>query len=420
MGEESEKPRKKKTIGDFFGVDVDGVRKACELGMNPAVTYTVLACFSDGTNRYTPASVQAIEKYTGISRKHATKAINALVDAKLIGLVPRDSTRPYYEIFGAPQAPPPPQARAYGYRREKLTTTENTAFERVVGGLPLSGTLKAAANRAVVKGWLAANDNGFAVREPPPPPPPAERTMVWLPNELVKGIGGTPPIERVRQTSDPLVLQMLVDLYSMQSLRSDGGIDREVLYESYKSECLGSIHEFNVWMFTIENRYCNSASFPWYRAEKGRNIWNYIKPLEQVKLIQWCFQLFDAPDGGLMHALGPHSIDDIKPGDAFGIEQEIGTAAKRAGQALARELYALGRLSRVVSDHELYTSWIIPIARHITKPTVLGIARLRYRPKISDTAKWYGQLVGTQDAWIQGYDGIYQRTLSPSEKASSW
>ena len=420
MSSESKAPKKSKGMGEFFGVDLDGVWKACELGMNAAVAYMVLACFSDETNRHTKASVKSVTKYTGISPKYAKQAIAALIDARLVGLMPGDSTRPNYEIFGAPPAPPPP--RAYGYRKAKLAPAEQAAFESVGKGLvPLNNHATAAARRAVKKGWLVENADGFAVREAPPPPPPPDRKMVWLPNALVKGIGGTSPIERVRQTSNALVLRMLVDLYRLQTLTSDGGIDRDVLYIPFKSECLGSIHEFNVWFFSRANP--STLRGPLIDAYSREKVWSYIHPLEKTGLIQWSLQLFDAPDGGLLHPLGPiddRDLDGANPSDALVIEREIGMAAKKAGRALWFELITSGKASRGLSETEELDPLLVPVAAHIAKPTVVGIARLRYRPKVSDTAKWFGQLVGSREGWLKGYGEVYQRTLSVDEKAVSW
>ena len=408
MANESKAPKKTKTIGGFFGVDLDGVGKACELGMNPAVAYMVLACFSDGTNRHTKASVKSVTKYTGISEKYAKQAIAALIDARLVGLMPGDSTRPNYEIFGAPPAPPPP--RTYGYRKAKLAPGEQESFESVGKGLvPLNNHATAAARRAVKKGWLVENADGFAVREAPPPPPPPDRKMVWLPNELVKGIGSaTPPIRSVCETSDPLVLRMLVDLYRLQTLASDGGIDRDALYMPFNSECLGTIHQYNVWAFVPDSdRQCSGELGKLYWPRK---VWDCITPLENIKLIQWYGQLFAAPDGALLHPLGPLYPDKEKhrENDASWPEFQIGMAARKAGHALARH----------VPKEAPKGSWIIPVLSHIANPTMIGIARLRYRPRISDTAKWYGTLKGKQEGWLKDFGEVSQMALGMEKKAA--
>ena len=410
MASESKAPKKSKTIGEFFGVDLDGVAKACELGMNPAAAYMVLACFSDKTNRFTPASVKAVTEYTGISRKYAKQAIDALIDARLVGLVPRDSTRPNYEIFGAPQAPPPAQMRAYGYRAEKLGPMEQVAFDDIAAGLPPANKYaRSAAMRAVTKGWLIKTDDGLAVREAPPPPPPPDRKMVWLPNALVKGISGaTPPIQSVCETSDPLVLRMLVDLYRLQTLTSDGGIDRDILYLPFNSECLGTIHQYNVWAFVPDSdRQCSGELGKLYWPRK---VWDCITPLENIKLIQWYGQLFAAPDGALLNPLGPLYPDKEKyrENDASWPEFQVGTAARGAGVALARH----------VPKKAPEGSWIIPVLSHIAKPTVVGIARLRYRPRVSDTAKWYGTLKGKQEGWLKDFGEAAQMALGMEKKAA--
>ena len=71
----------------FFAIDARIVPPLCELGMNPATAYVVLA---SGTGR-TPHSwnaadsyktfwsVHSIEKYTGISRQRARRAIDTLI-----------------------------------------------------------------------------------------------------------------------------------------------------------------------------------------------------------------------------------------------------------------------------------------------------------------------------------------------------
>ena len=51
----------------FFRVDRRAWAKVCELGMNPAVAYLVLACGTGKDHRGTSWSVQAVQKYTGIA-----------------------------------------------------------------------------------------------------------------------------------------------------------------------------------------------------------------------------------------------------------------------------------------------------------------------------------------------------------------
>ena len=61
--------------GDFFAVDRRTWARACSLGMNAAVAYLVLGRGTARDNRTTAWSVQAVEKYTSISRGRAQQAL---------------------------------------------------------------------------------------------------------------------------------------------------------------------------------------------------------------------------------------------------------------------------------------------------------------------------------------------------------
>ena len=65
--------------GLFFSVDLGAFRCAAAGGLNPAIAHLIMARGSGRDNRTTQWSVHAIEKYTGISRPNAAKAIQDLL-----------------------------------------------------------------------------------------------------------------------------------------------------------------------------------------------------------------------------------------------------------------------------------------------------------------------------------------------------
>lgn len=69
--------------GKFFAVDRFGWVQACDLGMNPALAYLVLACGTGADNRTTAWSAKAVSTYTGIAWPRARIAINQLETAGL-------------------------------------------------------------------------------------------------------------------------------------------------------------------------------------------------------------------------------------------------------------------------------------------------------------------------------------------------
>ncbi len=81
----------------FFTIGVKEWHEACNLGLNPAASFLVLACGTERNNQTTNWSANSIEKYAGINHDRAKKAIKLLLDA---GLVEIDSTssKPRYTL----------------------------------------------------------------------------------------------------------------------------------------------------------------------------------------------------------------------------------------------------------------------------------------------------------------------------------
>src|SRR3954451_15934346 len=90
--------------GDFFAVDRRAWARACSLGMNAAVAYLVLARGTARDNRSTAWSVQAVEKYTSISRGRAQQALELLAKNGMIEVL-REGTRPKYRLRSAHEVP---------------------------------------------------------------------------------------------------------------------------------------------------------------------------------------------------------------------------------------------------------------------------------------------------------------------------
>ena len=84
--------------GDFFQIEKREWERVTEQGLNASVAYLVLACGTGGDNRTTARSVNAIEKYTGISRGNAKRAIETLQMARLITAKKSQGGRPSYSI----------------------------------------------------------------------------------------------------------------------------------------------------------------------------------------------------------------------------------------------------------------------------------------------------------------------------------
>jgi len=333
---------KASSTGNFFAVERRCWEAVCGLGMNEAVAYLVLARFSQADNCTTSASVNAIEKHTGIARGRCKAAIETLIKQELL-LRTKTASSPQYKILPARYLP---------FVRDSLS---HRAF-------------KAEKEEVLKQDWI------------------------WLPNEIVTGAGREiPPVERLRQTGDKMLLRLFIDLYHEQNLRDDGGINRDLYWNLYQREKLSERGQYIVWIFRCPNTYSRERGpiAAHYRditpAERsaGRNravdVSNRLNFLYELGLFEWVPYLFESEDvtGEPIHAYGVDLSDCI--------EDRLGRAAHDAGFALLSEGYRK-RLEEETDFH------LAPVPRHMQNVQLIGIARLLYRPKTKLTAAWYADL----------------------------
>ncbi|ACB96740.1 hypothetical protein [Beijerinckia indica] len=85
--------------GGFFAIDKQSWAKVCALGINPAVSYLVMARGTLRDQRTTSWSTHAIEERTNIARHRAKAAIQALIDASLVRQ-DKGGSKPRYFLTG--------------------------------------------------------------------------------------------------------------------------------------------------------------------------------------------------------------------------------------------------------------------------------------------------------------------------------
>lgn len=351
--------RKADGRGHFFAVDARTWGHVCAQGMAPACAYLVLARFSGGDNATTKASVQAIEKYTAISRRHARAALDALVAAKAI---------------------------------EQSTTPK---------GFPLYK----------LRAWHDVSSTRVAESDAP--------QRIWLPNELVTGTtaGEVPPVERVRQTGDVGALRLLVDLYNVHDLAGDGGIAANVMWWPYTREHITTFGPCAAWAFTPEQRRFTSPSGPHVephvtsklvqrsgqpkRERDFTAFWDRFAVLERLGLLHWYANVYDNPDGGeVVYPLG--RCANCRDAPLTQIEARLDLAAQSAAGAVAE------RAGVELPNADAYA--VVPA--HMGNVGVRAVARLRYRPKTSTTARWFYDLNTTGKAWARRLGAVAEYDFS--------
>lgn len=213
------------------------------------------------------------------------------------------------------------------------------------------------------------------------PPLPREAEPVFLPVALVTGLAGreAPVLRRVRETGDPLVLRMLVDLYGRVQADAAGGVPPAELCERAPDaspprkvlEC--GAHA--LWALPLDLEV--KASGWWCaphrveartEAEAWAPFWERVGVLKAVGALWFEPWVFDgtAPDA---EPLMPVDLGVLHSG--FG-DDETARLTRALGRAAAE--LAGGREGRLDRHGD---ALLLPRLRHQRPPAVVGVARLR-------------------------------------------
>jgi hypothetical protein len=82
----------------FFAINKERFSQALQLGINPALSYLVIACGTGRCNSKSRWSVHSIEKYAGIGRPRANKAVELLVSNRVVKKTTSKTGLPTYQI----------------------------------------------------------------------------------------------------------------------------------------------------------------------------------------------------------------------------------------------------------------------------------------------------------------------------------
>jgi hypothetical protein len=116
--------------GNFFAIDKNQWSGVCELGMNAALLYLILARGSDKQNVHSNWSANALERYTRVARRRAKAAKETLLTSDYVKVL-RGGKYPKYEL---PRSPNFQEKQDEIWLPNELVTGadgEVTAIERV-------------------------------------------------------------------------------------------------------------------------------------------------------------------------------------------------------------------------------------------------------------------------------------------------
>jgi hypothetical protein len=270
-------------------------------------------------------------------------------------------------------------------------------------------TPRAVAIELVRKGWARPDENcgsGSYKATAYDAEAAAKPDWIWLPNAIIDGVGGeNAPVELVRQTQNIDTLRLLIDLYHAQALAADGGIHWRSIRQDFTRVVVGQRGSLIVYGFqpdTIQTWKETSFVRPHMTGEleaiggsdekrdRGAPIfWKAWHQLMNLGLVDLVGHLVEA-DNDTADIIHPYARDN---GEVA--ERRIAAAAHEAGRAMLTEEQR--------DRAEANGLHLVPVRSHITEVQMVGIARLRYRPRTSATAAWFAR-VAEWDEWAIRYD----------------
>lgn len=213
---------------------------------------------------------------------------------------------------------------------------------------------------------------------------PRDADPIFLPVQLVTGFSGeTPVLRRIKETGDPMLLRMLIDLYGLVALDATFGVPISNLREGGPSDGqtatrkIASIGANAVWAIT--SGPMRSGGGEWasrhYVPAKNRSkgdwalFWERLDLLKQMGALYFEPWLFDSEllDAEPLMPLDPAGFYRLDDPDA---EAKLTTLALDASRALIGEErgYLLDG-----SDAQYF----VPLPLHHQQPTLRHVARLR-------------------------------------------
>lgn len=199
--------------------------------------------------------------------------------------------------------------------------------------------------------------------------------LIWLPNEVIDGAANeAPPIERLRQTSDVEALRMFGMLYHRSNLRDEGGLPTEYYRGVYNSHKLKDVGPLSIWRFVLIR---DEFVWPDTKPEVARHRLVLLHTLRLVEIGAYLCQSDDS-DAIRLFELTPNTM----------------AAARDAADELLRK------------EEVIESGMVVPLPKHISHVAVLGVIRLVYRAKTTNTSKWYAERIAREKRLVEWYGSL--------------
>ena len=241
-----------------------------------------------------------------------------------------------------------------------------------------------------------------------------ESDPIFLPVQLITGLASeTPVLRRIRQAGDPLLLRMLVDLYSLVQIDVTHGVPLANLRTMPPSDVpaigLFDMGANSVWAIEAGNTQQGGGDWTKIHHTSGKEawtpFWDRVGTLLSIGAIAYEFWVFDS-DSKDAEPLFPVNIHDpygVSPSNEL---RKPSSAAFMAAASMAGErTYYLQRAEGKI---------LVPLTRHHQAPAIQGVAKLRVEADTPGRRRAYAMRMNT----IEAYDAAYLTLATDSEQGN--
>ncbi|MBV6823848.1 hypothetical protein [Pseudomonas sp. PD9R] len=222
--------------------------------------------------------------------------------------------------------------------------------------------------------------------------PKDDAKLIWLPNELIDGAGGeVPPVTKLRETGELVLLQKFVELYAEHDIDNDGGLPRSLVWQTYSRETICPIGPFILYGFESEEmRARPSGPFAEFSGVKdaagNEGAWVVLSPLASMGLLQKVSYIAESDECDSEFI---YPVND-ETNQAIGVIHSW--LEENGGDGFARQIGVYGAIG------------LAP--KHIGKAAMVGLYRMTYRPKTGKTSRWWALERDQTEAMVANVEAI--------------
>ena len=254
------------------------------------------------------------------------------------------------------------------------------------------------------------------------PPLDPEADPIFLPVQLITGLASeTPVLRRIRETGDPLMLRMLVDLYGQLQTDATYAVPLSVLSmlpaENTPARKILETGVNAVWRMQLIDRL--AAEREWTRVHyiQGETTWDTfwgrVKTLRNMGILEFEPWIFDGPDA------------DAEPLFPVTVELGVRTVKSKDAEILTdtamEAVIAIARERQSALDSMTSSMVVIPLPLHHRAPEIRGVAKLRVEADTPGRRMAYALRMQRIDAYTKAFrtlaeqaeKAIFNRPLSP-------